>query len=125
VSGPVETLSALARRHAGVTEGIACAGTPLERRTMKVGARAFLFVGASDAMVKLAASIPEARRLARAAPARYRVGTGGWVKVAFSTDEPPAREVFARWIAESYALMKAPAKKTPAVKKPARKPKKR
>lgn len=121
MAGPIETLRALAMKHDGVTEGIACAGTALERRTMKVGAKAFLFVGAEDAMVKLAASLPEATRLAKAEPARYRVGSGGWVKATFTAAAPPARDVLARWIAESYALMAAPAAKT----KPARLPKRK
>jgi hypothetical protein len=118
VAGPIATLRALALRHAGVTEGIACAGTPLERRTMKTGIKAFLFAGATDAMVKLAASLPEARRLAKAEPARYRVGANGWVKLTFTAAEPPARDVLARWIAESYQLMSAA--EQPAVK-PAKK----
>src|SRR5690348_7131380 len=109
-------LRKLALRHDDVEEGIACPGTAMERHTMKAGKKAFLFFGAGDAMVKLDASLAEAKRLAKSEPKRYRAGANGWVKVTFSPEAPPAMDVLARWIAESHALI-APAKKKPAKKK--------
>src|SRR5688572_19540275 len=107
---PIKSLRAIAMMQGDVEEGIACPGTAMERRTIKANKKAFLFFGATDAMVKLDASLAEARRLAKAEPARYRVGANGWVKATFSTDEPPALDVFKKWIAESYALVGAPKK---------------
>jgi hypothetical protein len=46
-------LRKIAMRCPGVTEGIACAGTSLERITFKTRHKAFLFLGNTDAMVKL------------------------------------------------------------------------
>jgi hypothetical protein len=108
---PIAALAKLAAKHADVEEGIACAGTAMERRTMKTGKKAFLFFGATDALVKLDASLAEAKKLEKAERKRYRVGANGWVKVTFSADEPPALDVLARWIAESYALVAKPKKK--------------
>jgi hypothetical protein len=110
-------LRKLALRHAGVEEGIACPGTAMERHTMKAGKKAFLFFGSGDALVKLEASLAEAKKLAKAEPKRYRAGANGWVKLMFTADEPPKLDVLARWIAESHALVAAPAKKKPAKKK--------
>lgn len=107
----VEAIRQLALRHDGVTEGIACKGTVMERHTLKTGDKAFVFVGATDAMVKLDASLAEAKRLAKSAPGRYTVGKTAWVKLTFSADEPPALDVLERWIAESYGLVAKPAVK--------------
>lgn len=102
----MQALRELALAHPGVEEGIACEGTALERRTVKVRGKAFLFLGASDAMLKLAASLPEAARQAQQAPERYRVGAGGWVKTSFD-GKPPPLPLFRKWIAESYGLAAA------------------
>jgi hypothetical protein len=91
--------------------------------------KAFLFFGATDAMVKLRESLPEAARLEAEQPARYTVGAHGWVKAMFGPDDPPAFDVFERWIDESYQIVvgaakpvaKRPAAKKPAAKKPAAK----
>ncbi|MBL9007913.1 MAG: MmcQ/YjbR family DNA-binding protein [Myxococcales bacterium] len=93
----------------GVEEGIACAGTPLEKATYRVGNKAFLFLGNKgdryDAMLKLDASLDEALRLAAASPASYRVGSTGWVTATFAAAEVPPTGVIERWIAESHAVM--------------------
>lgn len=103
----------------GVEQGVACEGTALERRTAKVRGKAFLFLGVADAMLKLDASLPEALSLEREDPSRFRVGKGGWVKLAFTDAEPPPLDVAARWIAESHALAAATSPKKPvAAKKP-------
>jgi hypothetical protein len=119
VRTPMIALRELALALPDVKEGIACAGTALERRTIKTRNKAFLFVGAADAMLKLQASLAEAAKLAAKQPGRYKVGANGWVKLAFSAKEPPQLDVAKRWIAESYALMTA-AKAT--AKKPAKQP---
>lgn len=83
-------------------EGIACEGTPLEKRTIKVRNKAFLFLGPRDTMLKLRESLPEAEALAAAEPDRYRVGVHGWVTVVNSTTP---HEQLERWVYESWRLM--------------------
>lgn len=118
---PIDALRALGTAHSGVKAGVACKGTAMERHTLKVKDKAFLFFGASDALVKLAGSLAEAKRLEKQAPEKYRAGANGWVKIMFSAEEPPALDVLERWIAESYATIGA-VKKPAAKKPPARKP---
>ena len=91
-------------KHPGAEAGIACPGTAMERHTVKANKKAFVFFGSGDALVKLAASIPEAKKLARSEPERYRVGANNWVKVTFADGKPPL-VVLKKWIAESYALL--------------------
>jgi YjbR len=99
----VRTLRDTALRLPNTTEGIACAGTALESRTIKTNDKAFVFLRGTEARLKLAGSLPEARRMAAKQPAQYTAGAGGWVKIVFAADTP--RDVLARWIAESYQLM--------------------
>jgi hypothetical protein len=121
MSASMQALRELALRHPGVDEGVACAGTALERRTVKVRGKAFLFLGAGDAMLKLATSLPEAAAWARRQPQAVRVGAGGWVKVTFA-DHGPSAQLFETWIAESYALAAGSATKPPKASKGAAKP---
>ena len=105
----MEALRRLALEYPGAQEGVACQGTSLEKRTVKAGDKAFLFLGRTDAMFKLRESLPEATRLASREPGRYRVGGHGWVTMTLSADEPMLLDVLERWIDESYRLL-APAK---------------
>ena len=41
----------------GVEEGVACEGTPLQRHTVKVNGKAFLFLGLGDAMTSRRSSV--------------------------------------------------------------------
>ena len=97
---------------AGVEEGIACEGTALEKRTLKVRNKAFLFLGKADMMLKLGPSLAEAEKAAKAEPDRYKVGATGWVTVQLG-EALPAEQI-GRWIEESHSLF--------ASKKPSRKP---
>lgn len=103
-ASPMKSWLAIGRSLPGVEEGIACEGTALERRTLKVGKKAFLFLGESDARFKLDASIADAK--ARGC----NVGATGWVTVIFAEGDVPKR-VATRWIKESHARM-APARST-------------
>jgi hypothetical protein len=85
-------------------EGIACAGTVIEKRTAKVNKRAFLFLGLTDAMVKLDGSYAEAEKLAAKAPDNFVPGKGGWTKIVWTDDKPPPMAVMKRWIKESHGL---------------------
>lgn len=83
------------------TEGVACEGTPLEKHTVKVRNKAFLFLGRADAMLKLVESLDEAVRLAAEDPDHYKVGAHGWVTIRFDVDGDPPLERLLRWIDES------------------------
>jgi hypothetical protein len=100
-----QTLQKLALRYPEAEEGIACAGTPMESKTVKVGSKAFLFLGEKDMRLKLGDSLAEATKLAAKAPDRYEVGMHGWVKLTFSNDESPSLDLRKRWVDESYRLL--------------------
>jgi hypothetical protein len=98
----VKTLRAAALGHPGAEEGIACQGTALESSAFKARNKTFLFMGRSDARLKLAASRAEAQELAEKDPAHYRVGALGWITIKWSDDTPLPVELLTRWIEESY-----------------------
>jgi hypothetical protein len=124
-------LRKIAMRCPGVTEGIACAGTSLERITFKTRHKAFLFLGNTDAMVKLDGSLAEAARLAAKQPDGIRVGANGWVKIIFRADGSDVPAEIEKWIEESYHLMGGGAatstmqRKSTSAKKTAKKPAKK
>lgn len=111
----IEALRNQALRYPEAVAGIACAGTALEKTTVKARDKAFLFLGAADAMVKLGPSLAEATELATWEPERFKVGAHGWVTATFQ-DGSPLPEVLERWIDESYRLVapKALVAKLPA-----------
>ncbi len=94
----------LARGFPEAQEGVACAGTAAEKRTVHVRKKAFVFLGATEAMVKLRESLPEALHLAAKEPNRYRVGALGWVTVTIENGDAAFLELLERWIDESYRL---------------------
>jgi hypothetical protein len=100
----IQDLRGIALKYPEAQEGIACAGTALESRTVKVRNKAFLFMGKNDVMIKLGESVMEATKLASKTPDQYKVGAHGWVKVTFSDGNPPPG-VLARWIDESYRML--------------------
>jgi hypothetical protein len=120
VSAPMKALRRAALRHPDTHEGVSCEGTSLEKRTVKAHNKAFVFLGVADVMVKLRESLPEAKRLARKEPDRYRAGAHGWVKASLAEDEEPLLSLLVRWIDESYRLMTAdePLRKASNKKRP-------
>src|SRR5262245_50637615 len=97
----LKALCDAARRLPHVEEGIACEGTPLERSTVKTNKKAFVFLGGTkdggfDVMVKLDASIGEAKKLG------WKPGANGWVKVVFAKGEAAPKGVLERFIKESH-----------------------
>ncbi len=104
-------LHAIAMKLPGVQEGVACAGTVVESRTIKVNGKAFLFLRKAQAMLKLDGSLAEARSLATKEPERYFPGSGG----------KPPMSVMKRWIAESYGLYAGGGKQIAGKKKTAKK----
>lgn len=117
-------LRKIALRLPDTEEGVACEGTALERRTIRARGKAFLFLGASDAMMKLRESLDEAAGLAAKEPGRYRVGSSGWVTVKLDGAAPAVR--LEAWVAESRAIVAGaprpaakPAKPSPRARKAA------
>lgn len=108
-------LIAAAQSLPDVTTGIACAGTALEAKTFNVGKKAFLFVGAKDARIKLGAALGEATEWSAREPAAVRVGTNGWVTIRVGGDGGPDAATLGRWVRESHTLAcGAPASVRPA-----------
>lgn len=83
----VSALREFALSLTGVEESIACAGTTLEKRAMKVRKKTFLFLGESDLMLKLAASLPAANKLTAEVPDHFKVGARGWTTVKYGAQE--------------------------------------
>ena len=119
---PTEAMRLAASRYPGVDEGTACT-----QSSFRAGKKAFLFVGEQGgrfkAMLKLEASMPAARKLAKQSPADFQVGSTGWVTARFSAEQPLPRTLWKKWLDESYALTvrPAPARKKAAKKKAAKK----
>lgn len=98
----VQVLADAAKRIPGVTKGIACAGTALEAETFVVGSKTFLFVGAKDARLKLAESVPEAAIWVSKSPDGLKLGTGGWLTIRFDAKNLPSSKVLRAWVEESH-----------------------
>ena len=101
----LETLRRYALELPGAEESIACAGTVLEKRTVKAGGKAFLFLGTKDLMLKLGTSLAQARKLAKEDPDRCKAGSGGWVTLRFESGMPLPAARLRAWVAESHALL--------------------
>ncbi len=95
-----------------VEEAVACKGTALECSSFKVSGKAFVFVGAKDARLKLEASLPEALALIQKYPGALKVGAHGWVTLTFEGGEALSPSVLEAWVEESYTLMSGKTAKT-------------
>lgn len=102
---PVQLLRTAALQYPETHEGVACEGTALEKRTIKARNKAFVFIGAADAMFKVAASIPEITALAAKEPTRYKIGAHGWTTVTFGDVSTLPLDQLTRWLDESYRLI--------------------
>jgi len=89
----------------GAEESVACAGTVIEKRTVKAGGKAFLFVGTKDLMLKLGPSLAQAQKLALADPESCKAGSGGWVSLRFEDELPLPGPRLEAWVRESHALL--------------------
>ena len=106
----VESVHRFALGLPGAEESVACAGTALEKRTVKASGKAFLFLGPKDLMLKLGASLQQARKLAQDDPERCKAGASGWVTIRFERGLPLSVARLRAWVGESHALLS----KTPA-----------
>jgi predicted DNA-binding protein (MmcQ/YjbR family) len=84
-------------------EGIACEGTSLEKRTIKVRKKAFVFLGKTDVMFKLSRSLSDATAIAKESPDFVKAGATGWVTIKLE-GSPVSRPSLEGWIKESYQL---------------------
>lgn len=107
----------MASEFEGVDEGTACT-----QSSFKTGGKAFLFAGMQGGrhklMLKLDASLPEARQLAKERPEDFQVGNSHWVTARFTADQPLPARLWQKWLKESYELsQRKPATKKSTVKK--------
>jgi len=98
-------MAEFALRYPEVTEGVACAGTPIESRTVLTGKRAFVFLRRKEVRMKVGDAFAEVAALAEAQPNRYEAGKGGWIKVVLEAGADPTADEWQRWIDESFRLM--------------------
>jgi hypothetical protein len=101
----LEALRKLALALPGTDEGIACAGTALESRTVRAGGKAFLFLGPKEIRLKLGESLTEARRLAAKHPGSVKVGKGEWVSIGRGDLGAVPLAVMTTWVKESRDLI--------------------
>jgi len=101
----IRPLQDAALSHPGVERGVACAGTALESRTFRTRGKAFLFLRAGDARLKLEQSLAAAIRMAADDPDRYHAGANGWVMVRWGRDGVPPLRTLVRWIDESWRVL--------------------
>ena len=115
---PTASMRKQAGSYAGVDEGTACT-----QSAFKAGKKAFLYVGLAagrhKAMFKLQASMADAKALAKKDPARFEVGSTGWVTARFTADKPMPKTLWRAWLDESYALAVGEAR--PAARKATKK----
>lgn len=104
VQTTMEALNQFALQLPETDVGVACAGTALEARTVKRKNKAFLFLRATEARLKLSASLEEAVARASREPTRYTVGAHGWVLVQIDGKSAPL-DVLKRWVEESHCLV--------------------
>ena len=102
---PTESMREKAASFPNVAKGTSC-----NQSSFKTTKKSFLFVGPGPkgkgykAMFKLKESMPEAQQLVSESPDRFEVGTTGWVTARFTAEEPLPRDIWERWLEESYQL---------------------
>ena len=95
------------RRQAMTFPGVA-KGTSCTQSAFKTGKGTFLFIGPGPkgqgfkAMFKLKASMPQALKLAAQDPTRFEVGSTGWVTARFTAEKPLPKQIWGKWLSESY-----------------------
>lgn len=83
-------------------------GTVCNKDAHKARNKNFLFLWADDTeyklKLKLADSLPEAQKLAKAEPDFYSIGSSGWVDIEMLLKKSPPTALLRRWIGESFRL---------------------
>jgi hypothetical protein len=102
---PTKALRKTAGSLPDVVESMSCNQT-----SFKVRKRTFLYVGPGargvgyKAMFKLDALLGQAGNLALSEPEKYEIGVGNWVTARFSVEDPLRKEIWRRWLEDSYAV---------------------
>jgi hypothetical protein len=82
-------------------------GDSCVKRAFRARTKGFLYLGEKDdsyrILVKLNASIADARALEARQPEHYTVGTTDWVTIGFAAGETPPAGLIERWIDESFS----------------------
>ena len=105
VVDPTEAMREKAAAFPEVAKGTSC-----NQSSFKTTKKSFLFVGPGPkgkgfkAMFKLKESMPEAQALSTQSPSRFEVGSTGWVTARFTAEEPMPKELWEKWLEESYRL---------------------
>ena len=113
---PTSAIRNQAVTYPGMAKGSSCT-----QSSFKAGKGTFLFIGPGPkgqgfkAMFKLKASVPQALKLATEDPSRFEVGSTGWVTTRFTSEEPLPRQIWEKWLAESYEVTCGTSQKTKQV----------
>lgn len=103
MSDPTESMRLKASQYEGVAEGTACTQSSFKR-----GKKSFFFCGKQGgrykAMFKLKDSREEAAKLAEQYPEDFQVGSNIWITARFSEEAPLPKELWEKWLDESYEL---------------------
>ena len=119
ISDPTEAIRVEAAKFPGVAKGTSC-----NQSSFKAGKGTFLFIGPGPkgkgfkAMFKLKDSMAQAVDLAASEPKRFEVGSTGWVTARFTAEKPLPKQIWAKWLAESYEVTVGASKKAGGTKNP-------
>jgi len=106
---PTNAIRRRALTFPGVEQGASCT-----QSAFKAGKGTFLFIGPGPkkagfkAMFKLKPLMPQALKLAAEHPKRFEVGKTGWVTARFTVEEPLPKQIWEKWLVESYELTCGP-----------------
>lgn len=100
----VASLKTFALGLPGTKTGVACEGTALERETVQVGSKTFLFMGGGELKLKLGPNLEEAQNWADDGSA-VKTGGSGWVTVMLEKADGPSKKELERWVGESFRLL--------------------
>jgi len=96
----------------GMTQGADCNQT-----SFKIDKGSFFFIGPGPkgigykAMFKLDKSMDQAKKLSKEKPDQFQIGATGWVTTRFTAENPLPKNVWEKWLKESYELTKSKAAK--------------
>ena len=85
-------------------------GTSCNQSSFKTKRGSFFFIGPGakgvgfKAMFKLNVSMPQAQALAKENPKRFEIGSTSWVTTRFSAGDPLPKEIWEKWLEESYLI---------------------
>jgi predicted DNA-binding protein (MmcQ/YjbR family) len=103
---PVKSKAEAALRDYALSLPGAVEAFPWGHRVMKVGKKAFVFMGNEDGGLSMSTKLPQSGEIALtlpfAEPTGYGLGKSGWVSARFSPKEKPPVDMLKAWIEESY-----------------------